>query len=804
MIIGPGQRSEPQCRYVTGQVIVERVDKGGSGSTAFLEFPVQPRGSLAGVGNAVANPHQGLYIRCPLAWGSGGVSINMLIDCGATASLMDEKVYSEIPVAFRPRLSSVKTRVTLADGRIQQCAGRIQLPLKLGAAWHTMEFLVGRWSDQAILGMAELQALGLAIDFEGMVVTKRDHIIPIQDHQGLWVSRRVLVRRTTIIPAASQGVVEACVEPGADLPRGKVVVVDPDGSLYEVPEVVPLSSIHEWRGETFPVIIQNNSEVEVELNVDLVLGQLKSLEDSSVGEEWVMGEIPEMEVVRATDVQETNDTPRSSPLGELPSHLTDLWERSVANLNEEQRGELHGLFVEYQDIFSRHNYDLGCTHLLQFSIDVGDHSAIKQAPRRMSPQAGRAADEIIGELLLHKLIEPSDSPWASPIVMVKRKDGRYRMCFDFREVNKVTLNKSAWPMPRIDQTLESLAGAEYFCTTDLTAGYHQVPMREDSKWPTAFVHRNGLYHWNRKPFGVTDGPGQFSKMMANHFRDMLDEGCKVFLDDVLIYGSTVDETLARYREFCVRIRSANLKLKPSKCSLFQKEVGFLGHVVSSRGVATDPEKIAAVQDWPVPRSRKQVRSFLGLVSYYRKFIQDCSTIAKPLTELTSPTVSFAWSERCQHAFEELKACLLKAPILGYPREDGGTMYLDTDASDVGLGIVLSQDQEDQEVVIAYASRTLSPAEVNYCVTRRELLAIIHGVQLFKSYLQMKPSFVIRTDHSSLKYLQRFKEPEGQLARWIDFLQPYSFVIEYRPGARNGNADALSRRPHPCEGKKVLL
>ena len=221
-------------------------------------------------------------------------------------------------------------------------------------------------------------------------------------------------------------------------------------------------------------------------------------------------------------------------------------------------------------------------------------------------------------------------------------------------------------------------------------------------------------------------------MMANQFRGMLDEGCKVFLDDVLIYGRTVDETLRHYREFCARIWAANLKLKPSKCSLFQREVGFLGRVVASKGVATDPEKVSTVQDWPVLRSRKQVRSFLGLISYNWKYIPDCSMIAKPLTELTSPTVTFPWSADCQGAFEALKVYLLKAPILGYPREDGGMMYLDTDASDVRFGVVLSQEHDGQEVVIAYRSRTLSPA-INYCVTRQELLAIIHGVQIFKSY-----------------------------------------------------------------------
>ena len=205
----------------------------------------------------------------------------------------------------------------------------------------------------------------------------------------------------------------------------------------------------------------------------------------------------------------------------------------------------------------------------------------------MCPQATAAADEIISELLVHKLIEPSDSLWATPLVMVRKKDGKYCMCIDFREINKSTLNHEAYPMPRTDDTLDSLSGGKYFCTTDLTASYWQVLMHPDSKYQTAFVHRNGLYHWNRKPFGVTEGPSKFSRMMADHFKDMLYQKCLVFLDDVIIFGKTIDETIENYREFCEKIKSANLKLKPSKCVLFQTEVSFWGHRVSGDGVSTD-------------------------------------------------------------------------------------------------------------------------------------------------------------------------------------------------------------------------
>ena len=796
-VTDPGSIRSNACTYVIDNE--QRGDEGvdGNEGKAFLEFQVKPCADRTGVGNAKANPRQGLYIMCHLCCGDSSIDVKLLIDSGATASLLDEQLYQSIPENLRPPLSRVDVRITLANGSVQQCLGQTSIPLKIGGAWHSANFLVGSWSDPAILGMAELQSLGLSIDFEGMVVTKNDHWIPTHDQGGRWVSRKVFVRKSTVIPAQSQSIVEGRVtasQTKTEMETSVVSMLEPDISIWDKYGVVPMCTMYKLNDSTVPVVIHNPFDAEVKLNPGTLLGQLVDPENPKANGDWLMEELA-TETARSAVQTEGTDSE-----ADLPSHLTDLWKRSIELLNESQREEFHQLLITFQDIFSEHNYDIGCTHLLEFAIDTGTQVPIKQVPRRMNPQAAKAADEIIGELLLHKLIEPSESPWASPIVMVKRKDGRFRMCIDFREVNKVTLNKEAWPLPRIDDTLDSLSGAKYFCTTDLTAGYWQVPMAEGSKWQTAFVHRSGLYQWNRKPFGVTDGPGKFSRMMAIHFKDMINKSCQVFLDDVIIFGKTIEETLSHYKEFCTRIRAANLKLKPAKCSLFQTQVSFLGHIVSERGVATDPEKVSAVQTWPTPKSRKQVRSFLGLIGYYRRFVPQCSTLAKPLTELTSPSVPFAWSKEREVAFQQLKESLLQAPILGYPREDGGQFILDTDASDVGIGGVLSQLQNDEEVVISYGSRTLSPAERNYCVTRRELLAIVYHVRMYKSYL-LGRHFLIRTDHSSLKYLHRFKEPEGQLARWIDFLQPFQFEIQFRPGIKHGNADALSRRPDYCDGKK---
>ena len=307
-------------------------------------------------------------------------------------------------------------------------------------------------------------------------------------------------------------------------------------------------------------------------------------------------------------------------------------------------------------------------------------------------------------------------------------------------------------------------------------------MAPDSKEKTAFCHQNGpsggLYHWNVLPFGLNTAPGTFQRLMDSMLADLRYVSLLIYLDDILIYGSSFEQTLERLAQYLERLRKANLKLKPGKCELFQKSVNFLGHVVSENGVSTDPKKIEAVKEWPQPRTSKQVKAFLGLASYYRRFIPEFSTIAKPLTMLTSVKNKFKWTPECDLSFQELKDRLVCSPILGYPQEKG-TFIVDTDASNVGLGGILSQVQTegDTEVerVLAYGSRTLSAQEVNYCVTRTELLAIVHHLKLWKCYL-LGRRFIVRTDHSSLKYLHRFREPEGQLARWLDFLQPFDLKL----------------------------
>jgi hypothetical protein len=354
----------------------------------------------------------------------------------------------------------------------------------------------------------------------------------------------------------------------------------------------------------------------------------------------------------------------------------------------------------------------------------------------------------------------SDIPWSSPVVLVRKKNGDLRFCVDYRKLNDVT-RKDCFPLPRIDDTLDMLAGVKWFSTLDLKSGYWQVDLHPDDKEKTAFSTGQGLWQFTVMPFGLCNAPATFERLMETVLRGLTGESCLVYLDDVIVVGHTFQEHLLNLRKVLQRFREARLKLNPEKCQLLQKEVRYLGHIVSPEGVTTDPEKLEAVREWPTPRNKHEVRSFLGLCTYYRRFIFGFADIAKPLTRLTEEKRSYQWTPDVEAAFQALKEALCAAPILAYP-QPGGKFIVDTDASNVGVGGVLSQLQDGQERVISYYSKTLNKAERNYCVTRRELLAIVKCLQHLHKYLYGQ-EFYLRTDHSALTWLMSFKNLEGQTA-----------------------------------------
>ncbi|KAL7844430.1 hypothetical protein SRHO_G00229690 [Serrasalmus rhombeus] len=437
--------------------------------------------------------------------------------------------------------------------------------------------------------------------------------------------------------------------------------------------------------------------------------------------------------------------PEKIPSQSTPEAVRELWRRSREGLTEEQSQRLWALLQANLDAFAAREEDCTRTSLVQHQIDTGSTAPIRLRVHRLPIAKQQAAEQKLKERL-------------------KKKDGSWRFCVDYRRLNAAT-KAGSYPLPRIDDAVDKVAGSSWFSSLDLRSGYWQVELTPEAREKTAFTLGVGLWQFRVMAFGLRNAPATFERLMERVLAGIPKERCILYLDDLHTHAPTFDEALACLEQVIGAIKTANLRLHPKKCLLLQRKVQFLGHVVSGDRVATDPGKVQSVRHWPTPRDVSELRSFLGLASYYRRFIQGFADIAAPLHRLTEKGAAFQWTDRADKA----------------------------DASGCGIGAVLSQVQGGQERVIAYYSRALSKQERNYCVTRRELLAVVSGLRHFRHCLYGTP-FVLRTDHASLTWLMQFKEPEGQVARWITALQEFQFVIRHRAGRLHSNADALSRRP----------
>ncbi|KAJ8014587.1 hypothetical protein DPEC_G00017180 [Dallia pectoralis] len=388
-----------------------------------------------------------------------------------------------------------------------------------------------------------------------------------------------------------------------------------------------------------------------------------------------------------------------------------VMEQNQEGLTETQQRQLWDVIYEHRAAFATGPTDMGRTHILQHEIDTGISHLIRQRPRRLPLMKQAAADQCLEEMHAAGVVEPSESPWMSPVVLVKKKDGTWRYCVDFRQLNDITV-KDSYPLPRVDESLDRIKGSVWFSSLDLRSGYWQVPLSTEARPKTAFSTGSGLWQFTAMPFGLCNAPATFERLMERVLADVPGNNLQVYLDDVLVHGVNFEAALTALQTVLSKIQQAGLKLNPGKCKLMRKELVFLGHKVSGEGVGTEEGKVTAVRDWPTPKNLTELRSFLGLASYYRRFIAGFSTKAAPLNRLTNKNTRFAWGTEQQQAFDTLKTSLCQSPVLTTP-EPGGEFVLDTDASNEGLGAVLAQVTAKGERVIAY-SRRPCPTECSHC------------------------------------------------------------------------------------------
>ena len=345
--------------------------------------------------------------------------------------------------------------------------------------------------------------------------------------------------------------------------------------------------------------------------------------------------------------------------------LWQLVEDCGQELCSGERDVFYHLLLTYADVLASSVSDLGRTDRLRHHIETGNSPPVRQSVRRIAPCRREEVKKLLNQMLEQEIIEPSSSPWASPVVLVQKKDGSTRFCIDYRKLNRVT-RKDAYPLPRIDMTLDTLHGSKWFTTLDLLSGYWQVEMEAADKEKTAFCTTEGLFQFRVMPFGLSNALASFQRLMDLVLTGLQWSQCLVYLDNIIVLGRSFQEHIQNLESVFQRLRESGLKLKPSKCSFFQKKVHYLGHVISRDGVATDPGKTAKVTTWPVPTSRREAQQFLGFASYYRRFIKDFAHLARPLHRLTEKTAPFKWNDECQSSFDRLRECLCSAPVLAYP------------------------------------------------------------------------------------------------------------------------------------------
>ena len=692
-----------------------------------------------------------------------GKSSKCLLDTGSDVTLLPSSLTSGV------QLEPTARRIRAANGTAIKVNGTATVEANAGAHHMTITGLVSPHVNEVMLGIGFLKQERAIWNFDlgEVILSGFRHKLCARGRQS-WC-RRVILQDDTMVPAVSEMDVSTLMQ-YSDLSGPKL-----SGSVSwvtEAREVTPgvctSRTVVPDRGEDVPVRVINVTRSPVVMKAGTVVSDLDPA--------WAC---------------ETPDTSSSADCHGPGPELLGMVDGVDESVSDNDRRRLISLLTEFSDTFSKHENDLGWTNVVTHAIDTRSSRPVRQPLRRHPPAHTEAIQQHVSNMLEQEVIEPTKSPWASNLVLVKKKDGSLRCCVDYRQVNTLT-KKDAYPLPRTDMCLDAMSGACWYSTFDLRSSYHQVVMKEEDSEKTAFICREGQFKFKTMPFGLCNAGATFQRLMDLVMSGLNFEVCLVYLDDVIVFSSTMNEHFDRLRVVLSRLKGAGLKLKPSKCHLLQKHVAFLGHIVSEGGVSTDPEKIRAVTEWPVPTHLREVRAFVGLCSYYRRFVEGFAGISAPLHDMTRKGRSFQWTPECQEAFQHLKAVLTSAPILAMPDEDG-TFTLDTDAANSSIGAVLSQTQNGLERVVAYASRKLSKAEMNYCVTRRELLAVVYFVKYFKHYL-LGRKFVVRTDHSALQWLKKTPEPIGQQARWIGFLEEFEFDVVHRPGRQHQNADALSRRP----------
>ena len=700
------------------------------------------------------------------------------MDSGAEISLMHARVYNAM--RNKPPLQRRKVNLQSANGSKLKVLGNVKVPMKIGGTEIMQDFcVVSDLNRNLILGLDFMKAnnVRLYFDLKSMRINGKHYVNLEED---IHIASTVRMKRNITLKPKTAKICLGKVRPCPDLPTGKSYEVHEinKGFIVNEPGLQIVNSVSVLdRNRNIPFLVVNNTDKYQTIYRHGLVANIQQVENSHV--------------------KTVNSVLKNSGNNETEIDFSDL------HVDNKYRKDIENIVLDNKDLFANKDSDLGHTDTVKMKINTQGHDPIKLRPYRTPINNREVIDKAIDEMLEAGVIKRSRSPWSFPVVIVEKKDQTKRFCVDYRKLNQITV-KNSFPLPLIDDMLTLLGKAKYFSSLDLKSGYWQVLMDENDKEKTAFACHKGLFEFNVMPFGLSNAPAIFQELMSVVLQD-LSSFAVAYLDDILIFSPTIDDHLNHINTVFQRLRMHGLRLKLKKCSFLQSETNYLGFVIDSQGIKPDPKKVEAIKSIPPPTCVREVRSFIGMCSYYRRFIPNFSAIAEPIIQLTRKHAHFKWSNVHQKAFEFLKDSLSVVPLLVYPNPNKKyTLY--TDASDTCIGACLTQECDVEgadslpgtfgtiiEKPIYYLSHKLNKAQCKYSVIEKEAYAIYYSLQKLDYYLH-NSEFTIKTDHKPLKYLLESPMTNKRIQLWALSIAGYNCKIEYIAGTTNTCADLLSRHP----------
>ena len=721
-----------------------------------------------------------------------GDLVNILVDSGAMCSLVHQKIVKGKNISITPT-ATVLTGVT---GTPMTVLGEAEVPLEINGEKYIHTCVVVRdMSYNMIMGFDLLSKRGYILNFSDAKEEPEGYTSYLRLNQVVKImprTRQVLqlapARRLDNCPDAwiwpklmdEPGVwVEEAITPIDDSGRMMVCIINDNDYAVKLDRRTRVADVEGYFGTRVNHVCWNSKWEQYgptkEQTSEPVKLQEKGAEDAR------RPAMTDYESVRSQKVLE------AIKMDHLTTKQTSIVQRLVRKEHE---------------VFALEGEKLPATPLLQCKVPTGDTRPIKIRAYRMPECHREPLRDMLSKQMEEGIIEPSRSEWSAPIILVPKKGtGELRTVIDYRQLNETLRNKDNYPLPLIEDLLDRVQGAKVYSVMDLKSGYHQVELDPRDAHKTAFICCEGLFQYKRMPMGLATAPPTFQRLLEIVLADKIGKGALVYIDDIILYSNTEEEHEKLLEEVLQRLKDVSLSLKPSKCHFFKEKVDYLGHELSAAGVKPQQANIRKILDFPEPTSLKLLRSFVGMATYYRKFVRNFSKISSPLTALTKKEKGFSWGEAQQQAFEVIKGKLASAPILAYPRYDL-EFLLYTDASDSCIGAVLSQVQDGAERVISYGSCMLNRAEIKYSTSEKECLAAVRFTKAYRHYL-LGRKFTIVSDHRPLTWLKSIKDPVGRLGRWSIKLSEFDYEIKYRPGRKHENADGMSRRVNAVEEEGML-